>query len=174
MSDKSAILEHVINTAKNAGSDACDVLLYDSTSISVSRRMGKPEGLERSESTGLSLRVFVGKGSATVSSSDISKQALQEAIERAVAMAKLAPQDEFAGIAPQELLAKQIIDLDLYDKNEPDTTWMQQQCQIAEDAALAVKGVSNSEGADASYGSYNFALATSNGFFGSYNASNSS
>lgn len=164
----------LIANVKKLGGDAADVLLYDSSSISVSQRMGKPEGLERSESKGISLRVFVGNRSAIVSSSDISTQALQEVAERAVAMAKLAPIDEYNGLAPQDSLAKQIIDLDLYDENEPSVNWLQEQCKIAEDSALAIKGVTNSEGADASYGSANFTLATSNGFFGNYKSSNTS
>jgi len=168
------IINNLITNVKKLGADAADVLLYNSESISVSRRMGKPEGLERSESKGISLRVFVGHRSSIVSSSDTSKQALQEISERVVAMAKLAPQDEYNGLAASELLAKNIADLDLYDANEPSVNWLQEQCKIAEDAALAVKGVTNSEGADASYGKVNFTLATSNGFFGNYQSSNSS
>ena len=168
------ITNNLITNVKKLGADAADVLLYDSESISVSRRMGKPEGLERSESKGISLRVFVGHRSAIVSSSDTSKQALQEISERVVAMAKLAPEDEHNGLAANELLATNIVDLDLYDANEPSVNWLQEQCKIAEDSALAVKGVTNSEGADASYGKVNFTLATSNDFFGNYKSSNSS
>ena len=168
------ITNNIITNVKKLGADAADVLLYNSEAVSVSRRMGKPEGLERSESKGISLRVFVGNRSSIVSSSDTSKQALQEISERVVAMAKLAPEDEYNGLAASELLATNIADLDLYDSNEPSVNWLQEQCRIAEDAALAVKGITNSEGADASYGKVNFTLATSTGFFGKYQSSNSS
>ncbi|HEU5047820.1 MAG TPA: metallopeptidase TldD-related protein [Rickettsiales bacterium] len=172
--DAQNLAHDLVTTAKKAGADAADALFYQSTSLSASRRMGNPEGLERSESSGIGLRVFVGKRSATVSSSDTGRQALQELVERSLAMAKLSPADEYAGLAPEELLAKNIPELDLYDKNEPTPQWLQEQCAKAEDSALAVEGITNSEGADASYGSVTFCLATSNGFAGSYKASHAS
>ncbi|MEI7669520.1 MAG: TldD/PmbA family protein [Pseudomonadota bacterium] len=168
------ILEDIIKSAKKAGADAADALFYKSTSISVSRRMGNPEGLERSESSGIGLRVFVNQQPAIVSVSDISRESLQEMVERSVMMAKLSPKDEYSQIAVEELLAREIIDLDLYDKNEPEVSWLQEQCKKSEDAALSVAGINNSEGADAGYGEVTFALATSNGFNASYKSSNTS
>ncbi len=169
-----ALITDLIEDARKAGADAADALLYSSTSISVSRRMRQPEGLERSENSGIGLRVFVGNRSATVSSSDTSPQTLREMLERAVAMAKLAPEDPYSGLAPAPLLAKNIAELDLYDAKEPKPEWLQEQCAKAEDAALCVEGITNSEGADASYSSTEFTLATSNGFARSYKTSNAS
>jgi PmbA protein len=171
MKDPVGFITSVITSARKAGADAADALLYESASLSASRRMRNPEGLERSESAGFSLRVFIGKRSAVVSSSDTGKDVIPELLERVVAMAKLAPEDPYVGLAPAELLARDIPDLDLYDGNEPKAEWLQEQCAKAEDAALAVKGITNSEGADASYGATHFTLATSNGFAGNYHSS---
>lgn len=172
--DSLNLIQDLIRSARKSGADAADVLCYQSTSLSASRRMGKPEGLERSENQGLGLRVLIGKRVASVSTSDTSKEALKELLERGISMAKLSPVDEYASLAPEELLAKQTIHLDLYDPQEPTPEALQEQCAGAEDAALAVKGITNSEGADASYGSAIFALATSNGFAGTYQSSSAS
>ncbi len=174
MDEQLHIIEDLIATAKKAGADAADALFYESTSLAASRRMGKPEDLERSESRGIGLRVFVGKQVATTSSTDISPQALQEMAGRAVAIARLSPADEHVSLAPEALLAKEIPELDLYDAGEPSAEWLQEQCSLAEDAALSVTGITNSEGANAGYGSTVFALAASNGFSGSYRSSSAS
>ncbi len=168
------IITDLIASAKKSGASAADALFYKSTSISAARRMGQPEGLERSESSGIGLRVFIGKRTALVSSSDTSRKALDELLERAIAMAKLSPADEHLSLAPEELLAKDIPALNLYDANEPSAEWLQEQCTLAEDTALRVQGITNSEGAGADYGATTFALATSNGFSGSYKSSNAS
>jgi len=172
MKEPLALITDLIATSRRAGADAADALLYASTSLSVSERMGQPEGLERSESAGIGLRVFVGSRAAMVSSSDTSPAALQELLERAVAMARIAPEDPYSSLAPEALLAHNIPDLDLYDAHEPKTAWLQEQCKIAEGAARAVEGITNSEGADAAYGSTRFTLAASNGFAKSYRTSN--
>ena len=168
------ITTDLIARAKKAGADAADCVFYRSASLSMSRRMGKPEGVERSESSGFSLRVFIGKRPAMVSSSDAAPQALQEMVERAVQMARLSPEDPYASLAPKALLAKELKHLELYDATIPTPEWLQEQCAIAEDSALSVEGITNSEGADAAHGETDFALATSNGFGGSYKTSSSS
>src|SRR5581483_6781526 len=119
MADPQAILEHLLTAAKKAGADAADALLVESVSASVSYRLGKLEDVERSESADLGLRVFVGQRVAFVSSTDFSAEALEQLPGRALAMARLAPEDRFAGLAPAELLARDIPDLDLEDPNEP-------------------------------------------------------
>ena len=172
--DSLNLINDLIKSVCKSGADAADVLFYKSTSLSASRRMGNPEGLERSESSGIGLRVFIGKRAAMVASSDTGSDSLKELQERGIAMAKLSPVDEYASLAPESLLAKDIRNLDLYDGNEPTPEWLQEQCTKAEDAALAVKGVTNSEGAGADYGSVTFSFAASNGFFGSYKTSHAS
>src|SRR5579863_8525825 len=93
------LINDLIHSACKAGADAADVLFYEATSLSASRRMGKPEGLERAESKGIGLRVFVGKRAAMVSASDTSSESLKELLERGIAMAKLSPVDEYASLA---------------------------------------------------------------------------
>src|ERR1700689_3097311 len=106
------LLASLIDAAKRAGADAADALLVENVSASVSYRLGKLEDVERSESADLGLRVFLGSKVAFVSSTDFSPEALAGLPERAIAMAKLAPEDKFAGLAPQERLAKTIPALD--------------------------------------------------------------
>lgn len=171
MNDSLTLAQDCVKAARAAGADAADALYYASSSLSASHRMGKPEGLERSESSGMGLRVFTGSRFASVSSSDTSPAALKEMAERAVAMAKLAPEDPLSSLAPETMLAKQFPELDLYDPAEPDARALQRLAAETEDVARSVEGISNSEGATASYGSTEFALATSNGFAGGYRSS---
>src|SRR5689334_25401732 len=113
MIDPQAVLETLLDAAKKAGADAADALLVENISASVSYRLGKLEDVERSESSDLGLRVFLGNRVAFVSSTDLSAVGLAELPERAVAMARLAPEDKFACLAPPDLLASDIADLDL-------------------------------------------------------------
>jgi PmbA protein len=166
--DSQSILEKLIAAARAAGADAADALWVESVSASVSYRLGKLEDVERAEGSDLGLRVFVGKRVAFVSSSDHSPAALAELPERAVAMAKLAPEDKFAGLAPRELLAKTVPDLDIEDAQEPSAETLIERARAVEGAALAVKGITNSEGGGASFGRSAVALATSEGFYGRY------
>ncbi len=168
------LLAHLIAAAHAAGADAADALIVESTAAGVSYRLGNLEDVERSESRHLGLRVFVGQRVAFVSSSDLARAAVDELPERAVAMARLAPEDRFAGLAPANLLAKQIADLDLEDALEPTTESLIARAKDIEAAAMAVPGVTNSEGGGASFGRNAIALATSEGFFGQYAATSSS
>ena len=166
--DPRETLEDLIRTAKRAGADAADALVVESVSASVSYRMGELEDVERAESADLGLRVFVGQRVAFVSSTDLTRAALAELPERAVAMARLAPEDKFAGLAPKELLARDFPALDLDDGNEPPADLLIARAKDAEAAAMAVPGVTNSEGGGASFGRSAVTLATSEGFFGAY------
>ena len=168
--NKEEILENLIQAARKAGADAADALLVEGVSAGVSYRLGKLEDVERAESRDLGLRVFVGARVAFVSSTDLSKDRLAELPERAVAMAKLAPEDKYAGLAPRELLARDFPALDLEDASEPSTETLIERAKSVEGAAMAVKGITNSEGGGASYGRTGIALATSEGFRGSYAA----
>ena len=168
--NKEEILENLIQAARKAGADAADALLVEGVSAGVSYRLGKLEDVERAESRDLGLRVFVGARVAFVSSTDLSEDRLAELPERAVAMAKLAPEDKYAGLAPRELLARDFPSLDLEDASEPSTETLIERAKSVEGAAMAVKGITNSEGGGASYGRTGIALATSEGFRGSYAA----
>jgi PmbA protein len=166
--DPQAVLETLLAAAKRAGADAADALLVESVAASVSYRLGKLEDVERSESADLGLRVFVGQKVAFVSSTDFSADALAALPERALTMARLAPEDRFAGLAPADLLARDIPALDLEDKVEPPAETLVAWARDAEAAGLAVKGVTNSEGGGASFSRTAIALATSSGFSGRY------
>jgi PmbA protein len=172
--DKQEILGNLIRAARAAGADSADALYVESVSAGVSYRLGKLEDVERAESADLGLRVFVGARVAFVSSTDLSADRLAELPERAVAMAKLAPEDKFAGLAPRELLAKNFPALDLEDPNEPSTETLIERAKTIEGAAMAVKGITNSEGGGASFSRSAIALVTSEGFYGSYAGTNHS
>lgn len=159
----------LIARAKRAGADAADVVYIADSSESVAVRLGKLEDVERSESEHIGLRVFVGHRSASIGSTDLGDAALDELAGRAVDMARLAPEDPYAGLAPQDRLLKGVLrDLDLAEPGEPSPKALRDLAEAAEDAARAVAGVTNSEGAGASAGQAVLALATSHGFAGAY------
>lgn len=162
------VLQDLLKTAQGFGATAADAVLADSTSVSVQRRLGKPESQSRSEEAEVGLRVFVGKRQAIVSSSDKSPAALKQMAERAVAMARAVPEDHFAGIADPEQLATSFPDLDMYDATEMSVEQMIEMADKAEDAARAVAGVTNSEGAECGAGSDAVYFAATNGFAQGY------
>ena len=166
--DTQAILAAVLSAAKAAGADAADALLVENVSASVSYRLGKLEDVERAESHDLGLRVFVGQKVAFISSTDFSPDSLAQLPGRAVAMAKLAPEDKFAGLAPRDRLATAFPALDIEDRNEPSAETLVEWARSTEGAAMAVPGITNSEGGGASYSRTGVALATSEGFYGAY------
>jgi len=162
----------LISQAKKAGADAADAIYVCDASTQVQMRLGNLEDVERSEGEEIGLRVFVGKRSATVSSSDMTPEILSELVGRALDMAREAPEDQYAGLAPEELILKSDphpIDGD--DGADPDPTLLREMALKAEDAARAVDGVTNSEGGGASAGRSIVALATSHGFSGAYSTS---
>jgi PmbA protein len=172
--DPQSLLANLLDAAEKAGADAADALYVEGLSSSVSYRLGKLEDVERAESYDLGLRVFVGQKVAFVSSSDFSADALAALPGRAVTMAKLAPEDRFAGLAPKDRLATTILQLDLEDPSEPSAETLIERARSAEGAALAVKGVTNSEGGGASFSRSAVALATTTGFYGRYAATSHS
>ena len=163
--------EQLVDQARRAGADGADALYLGELSSGVQVRKGELEDVHRSESEGLGLRVFRGTRSASVSSSDLSPDALTILVERALAMAAEAPEDPFAGLAPADLLASPpFADLDSWDPVEPDPAALKARALVAEGAALAVEGITNSNGAGASASGSTVALAISSGFSGAYRA----
>jgi len=168
-SESQSRVADLVAAARRAGADAADALYYGSASTSVSVRLGELEDVERSEGETIGLRLFVGRRSASVSSSDLSRPALDALVDRALAMAREAPEDAWAGLAPEDRLLKApppVIDGD--DGIEPSPADLRARALAAEEAARAVPGVTNSEGASAGNGRTVIALATSGGFAGSY------
>lgn len=171
--DKAQAIAHsLVERGISAGATAADALYAGDRSSSVQVRLGEIENVSRSEGEEMGLRLFVGARSATIASSDLSDEALTVLVERCLAMAREAPEDPFAGLAPGELLQRgPLPELDSHDPVEPDPSALRARALEAEQAALAVDGVTNSSGAGASASASIVALATSGGFVGSYQAS---
>ena len=165
------LAQDLIAAAKRAGADAADVMAVQSLSLGASRRLGKLEDIERSESRDLGLRVFLGQRQAFISSTDLDTKKFGTLAERAVAMAKLAPEDPYCGLADASLLAKSWPNLDLEDPTEPSADRLAERAAAAEEAALAMPGITTSEGAGAGWGRGAVALVTSGGFAGAYGSS---
>tara|TARA_R110000850_G_scaffold9852_8_gene35742 strand:+ start:3830 stop:5176 length:1347 start_codon:yes stop_codon:yes gene_type:complete len=162
----------LISQAKKAGADAADAIYVCDAATQVQMRLGNLEDVERSEGEEIGLRVFVGKRSATVSSSDMDPEILSSLVGRALDMAREAPEDQYAGLAPEDLLLKtEPHPIEGDDQQNPDPELLRELALKAEDAARAVKGVTNSEGGGASAGRSIVALATSHGFSGAYSTS---
>ncbi|MEA2929141.1 MAG: PmbA protein [Hyphomicrobiales bacterium] len=164
-----SLAERLVAAARKAGADAADAVAVRGISLSVEVRDGAVEGSERSEGDDMGLRVLVGRRQAVVSSNDVKGNgAASELAERAVAMARVAPEDAFAGLADRDLLAHDFPDLDLVDHELPSVGRLEQLARAAEAAALAVGGVTKSGGAGASVGIGGMVLVTSHGFRGAY------
>lgn len=160
------------DAATKAGADAADALYYCNAATSVSMRLGALEDVERSEGQDISLRAFVGQRSASVSTADMDAGELAKLVERCVAMAREAPEDPYAGLAPDDRLFRGTPpDLDLDDGSEADPQALREAALAVEEAARAVTGVTNSEGGSASHSRTRFALVTSHGFAGGYGSS---
>ncbi len=164
----SALAERLVEAARRAGADAADAVAVRGISQSVEIRDGQVEESERSEGDDVGLRVLVGKRQAVVSTNDIGGDNVAKLAERAVAMARVAPDDNFVGLADPALLARSFPDLDLLDPDMPSTAELERRAQEAEAAGLAVQGVTKSGGASASAGIGGMVLVTSTGFHGSY------
>ncbi len=157
-----------LQAAAKAGAEAADVLVSGGESVEVDVREGALEHLQRSDGFSLGLRVLLGKRQAVVSVGDPEHMNLVEAAERAVAMAKAAPEDPHIGLADPEQVAKNWPDLDLACDRLPDVEELKERALACEEAALAVKGVTKSVGAGASASRAAVFLAASNGFAGGY------
>jgi len=164
-----SIAERLIERGISVGASAADALYVGERSSSVQVRLGEIDSVGASEGEQIGLRLFVGQRSATAASSDLSDEALGVLVERCLAMAKEAPEDPYAGLAPRELLHRgELPALDSNDDVQPDPADLRARALEAEGAALAVEGVTNSSGAGASASESSIALATSDGFSGAY------
>lgn len=157
-------LSDVLKKAKALGASDADVSLETSQSLSVEVRGGKLENVEQEESRGLSLRCFQGQRQAHVSGSDLSKEGVDALIERAVAMAKVAPEDEYCGLAPSEDLAKDWPELDLKGEPRKSADELEQMARAAEDAVMSHPGILQAEHCTAAWGGGASWVAATNGF----------
>ena len=162
--DLLSIANDVVRRALKAGATSADAMAISSRDQDVSLRHGVVEAFNQSESQDVGLRVFVGQSAAMIAGSVLTPDGLQRLVDRALAMAKLAPPDPHAGIAAPEQLTTEEMNLDLVSSHELDSETMQSLARRAEDAALAIKGVTRSNGASAGTNRRHVALAISNGF----------
>lgn len=169
MKDAQKFADELLSFAKKHGATAADIVIGVGNEVSAAVREGKPENIEQSENSGFGLRVFVGGKSAIISSSKFDEA--DKLAERAVSMAKQAPVDEYAALADKTLLATEFPDLDIFDASAPSAKKLAEMAQEAEDIALAHKGITNTEGAEAGFGIYTTTLATSDGFYHSMDSS---
>jgi PmbA protein len=162
----------LVERARRAGADAADALYHADASTGVQVRLGELEDVSRAEGEAMSLRVFCGRRSASVTSSDLSDEALSALVERATAMAREAPEDPWSGLAPQErLMSGPGPDVEGDDGADPAPAELKALALAIEEAGRGVEGISNSEGAGVSAGRTVFALATSHGFCRGYSSS---
>jgi len=162
------LLQTLLGRARAAGAERADAILVSRTSLSVERRLGNTETLERSESQDLGLRVFCGSKSAIVSAGHVDPAHFATLAERAVAMARVVPDDPYADLCAEAAAPEDASALDLVDATEPPVEALIARAEAAEAAALAVAGVTNSEGGSAGFGRSQVYLATSAGFAGAY------
>jgi PmbA protein len=166
------LLSDLIQSALKAGADAAEAVTSERQALSVGVRNGQLEDVEREEARDLGLRVFIGRRQASVSASDLSDATRTRLVERAVAMARLAPEDPYAALAPEDRLARgPYPDLDLYDPAERSAAELEAAAAETEAAALAVEGVAKSEGGHASWSTSAWRHLTSHGFEGVYRGS---
>ena len=168
------LTQALLSAAKSAGADDADAIAVQGTAVSVDVRESKLEHAERAEGIDIGLRVFVGPRQANVSTSDASQDTLRTMAERAVAMAREAPDDPFAGLAAPDQLARDwdADALEMFDPSpEPDPADLQQDAARAEAAALACSGVSQVQTASGAYSARDVHIAASNGFSGGYRRS---
>lgn len=166
------LLDDLVQRARRRGADAADALLVSGVALSVAQRLGERERLERAEDSDLGIRVLIGRRQAIASSNDWKKDSLDELVERALAMAEFVPEDPYCGLAQaEEVFAGPLLDPDICDPQEPTTVALAERAKACEDAARAIPGITNSEGAEASWSMSSIALLASNGFAGSYTVS---
>jgi len=159
----------LVSMAQQAGADAADAVYVCNASTGVSVRLGEMEDVEQSEGEEIGLRLFVGRRSATVSASDLEPASLAALVERCIAMAREAPEDPYARLAPEDMLLRgKLPSLDLADDSEVDPAELKERALTVEEAARSTPGITNSEGGGASMGRSQVALATSTGFAASY------
>ncbi len=168
-------LEHLtdalLTAARKAGAEAADALAVEGRSITVDMRGGALEQAERAEGVDVGLRVLMGRRQACVSASDARPETLTALAERAVAMAREAPEDPWVGLADPDQLAEgwDLAALELADPApEPSPEILQEDARAAEAAALAVQGVSQVQSASAGYSWRAVHMAATNGFAGGY------
>ena len=167
------ILAKTLSQAKRLGADEAEAVFYEADGISVTVRLGELETVERPAEKALGLRVYCGKKTTSLSTSDLSPAALKELAEKAVMIAKQSPENPYAELAGKNLFAREFNkNLEIYDLSSPTAEALKDLALRAEDAGRSVEGITNSEGGSAGWKKATKTHLTSKGFEGE-NASSS-
>ena len=169
--NQQTLIAQLLDAAKVAGADGADAMLARGHSTNISLRLGNVEASERSEDFDIGLRVFIGQRTASISTSQLDIENITNLAERAVAMAKLAPEDPSVRLATDSELTNSMPDLDIFDDTIPEIEKLKDRAAAAEQAALSHSGIKTSDGADASHGVVDVLIGTSNGFLAGYKRS---
>ena len=144
-----SLVADILAEAKQQGASSAEAGLSVDRGLSVNVRLGEVETIEHHRSQGLGVTVYFGQRKGTASSTDLSAQAVRETVAAACRIAKIAAEDEFAGLPEAELLAKDFPDLDLYHPWDVEVEDAIQLAKRCEDAARGYHpDISNSEGAN--------------------------
>ena len=165
-------LNLLLDTAKKLGAECTTVIANENTSVNVAARLGKLENVERNESSSIGLEIIDKKRKVSLSSTNLNKESLEELAKNAMSMVKSIPIDEYCGLADKNMLYDGNLDLDLVDNYIPENNDLLKNSIEAEDSALNMKGITNSEGASSSYSKNKFYIATSDGFFNTNDKTN--
>tara|TARA_Y100001935_G_scaffold70401_1_gene58837 strand:+ start:10756 stop:12066 length:1311 start_codon:yes stop_codon:yes gene_type:complete len=165
-------LNLLLDAAKKLGAESTTVIANENTSVNVAARLGKLENVERNESSSIGLEIIDKKRKVSLSSTNLNKESLEELAKNAMNMVKSIPIDEYCGLADKNMLYYGNLDLDLVDNYIPENNDLLKNSIEAEDSALNIKGITNSEGASSSYSKNKFYLATSDGFFNTNDKTN--
>jgi len=165
-------LNLLLDTAKKLGAECTTVIANENTSVNVAARLGKLENVERNESSSIGLEIIDKKRKVSLSSTNLNKESLEELVKNAMSMVKSIPIDEYCGLADKNMLYDGNLDLNLVDNYIPENNDLLNTSIEAEDSALNIKGITNSEGASSSYSKNKFYLATSDGFFNTNDKTN--
>ena len=174
MQDLSQFTDALLSAATSEGAEAADAIATEGRSLSIDVRDGELEQAERAEGVEIGLRVLIGKRQACVSASDTSADTIQALAERAVAMAKIAPEDPHIGLADPDQLAQETdaASLDLIEHgDEPEPVALQEMAARTEATALAHEGISQVQAATAAFSRTAMHLSATNGFSAGYERS---
>jgi PmbA protein len=158
--------------AKRSGATEADIIIADGETLSVQVRLGAVDRLTKAREKHLGLRVFVGKRSASTSTSDFSADSLSQLVAATCTLAKAVVEDQVSGLPAADQMAGEKPELDLYDPTRLNTEQQIDLAKRVEAAALSTdERVTNSEGGDFDSSSGRVVLGNSHGFLGEYQSS---
>ncbi len=165
----------LLDEAKRQGASSAAAAISGDTGLSVTVRMGEVETIEHTRDNGLGITVYFGQRKGSASTSDLSHEAIQESVKAACDIARYTSEDEYAGLADADLMAKQIPELDIYHPWPIDAAGailLGQECETA--ARTLDPRISNSEGATINSNAGLHIYGNSHGFIGGYPSSHHS